>query len=208
MKQFGTDEKVVKQTEQRETGDLKVRVKKLRAEGKTYRDIARQERISIAQISRILKQPTESEAGVKPQTSSVDLDREEASTVFEQFERGKSLPRIVIDHKISPDKLRQRYDEYVDLMKIDLNQPIVPEKIKELEKLLKGEICLSCRLTQLFAQLFQQAKDIGEFKLRNCSYVNARGFCTNWHWENEGGSKYNRLADALRCAFCFNFNRI
>lgn len=56
---MGTDEKFAKQTEQRETGDLKVRVKKLRAKRKTYRDIARQERIFIAQISRILKQPDE-----------------------------------------------------------------------------------------------------------------------------------------------------
>lgn len=203
---MGTDEKVAKRMEHCETDDLKVRIEKLRAKGKTYREIAKQERVSIAQISRILKQPTVGEAGVKPQTSSVDSDGEEAAAVFELLEKGKSLPKIVIDRKMSPHEARQLHEEWVGLKEIDVNQPIVLKQIKQLQKLLAHEIVLSLPLRQLF----KQAGDIGGFRLKNCSYVNSKGFCTNWYWNSEDGSKYHKQADALRCAFCFDFkdNRV
>lgn len=199
-----TDEKASKQAEQPETGDLKARIEKLRAEGKTYRQIAEMEHVSIAQISRILKKPAVIEPSIKPESPSSEMDGEEVSRIFEQFEKGKSLTRIVIEFKINPDRVRQLYEKWIELKKIDVNQPIVLEKIKELQELLAEEIVISVP----FRQLFRQAEEIGEFKMKKCSYADTNGFCRNWYWNNEDGSKYHERADALRCAFCFDFNRI
>lgn len=105
---------VLKQGEERKTDDLKRRIKKLRADGKTYRDIAKQERISIAQISRILKEhgediPRESEA------RKIDGDAEEAARVFEMLEKGIPVTKIVINQKIAPDKANQLFQKWREL---------------------------------------------------------------------------------------------
>jgi hypothetical protein len=197
------DETAPEQTEQHEASDLKARIQKHRAEGKTYREIAEMERVSIAQISRILKKPAVTESSVKPESTGPETDGEDASRMFEQFEKGISLPKVVIQLRTSPDKVRQLYDKWIGLKKIDVNQPILLEKIKELEQLLAEEIVLSVPLRMLL----EQAREIGRLKLRKCSYVSAEGFCTNWYWNREDGSEYHKQADALRCAFCFHFNR-
>lgn len=136
MKSLETDEMIAKQTRQPEKCDLKARVKKLRAEGRTYREIAKQERISIAQISRILNEPIEGEAGPKPQTSSVNLDGEEASRVFQMIERGTPLTKIVIETKMHPDKVKQLFQKSVEL-KLEQLKPLgylmlTKEEMKEI----------------------------------------------------------------------------
>jgi transposase len=199
-----TDEMAPEQTEQHETNDLKARIQKHRAEGKTYRDIAKLERVSIASISRALKRPSEGETGLEPQTPTVAPDEEEAATVFEMLENGTSLPKIVIELKMSPDKVRQLYDKWVELKKIDVNQPIVFEKIRELQELVGQGIVMSIPSRQLA----REAKDIGGFRLKNCSHPNGEGFCTNWYWNREDGSQYHKRADPLCCAFCYAFNRV
>lgn len=198
-----TDEKASKQAEQPETGDLKARIEKLRAEGKTYRQIAEMERVSIAQISRILKKPAVMEPSIKPESPTPETDGEQASRLFDKFEKGVSLPQVVIGLKMPPDIVRQFYDQWVELKEIDVNQPIVLKKIKELEEWLMEEFVSNFLLRQLLGH----AKDIGGFRLRNCSYVDSEGFCRNWYWKKEDGSEYHKQADALRCAFCFDFNK-
>jgi hypothetical protein len=199
---LGTDEKLAKHTEQGKTADLRTRIENLRAEGKTYRQIAEMERVSIAQISRLLKKPAVTESSVKPESTGPETDGEDASRIFEEFEKGVSLPKVVIQLRTSPDKVRQLYDKWIGLKKIDVNQPTVLEKIKELDELLAEEIASSVPLRMLFGQ----ARGMGGLKLRKCGYVNAEGFCTNWVWKRKDGSEVHKQAEALRCAFCYDFN--
>jgi len=204
-KQTGTNGTDLEQSKQRETNNLKARVEKLRADGKTYRDIAKQERISIAQISRILNQPEKGEADLKPQTSETDFG-EQASRVFELLEKGNPLPKIVIRLKMSPNKVEELNEMWMRLKETDVNQPIVMEKIRELDEVLVSHVDNDKLRHQELEALKNQAKESGEYKMKHCGYVNGYGFCTCWSWKKTDGESYYKKPDSLRCAFCHRFS--
>ncbi len=200
---MGTNETGTKQRKQQETDDLKSRIRKLRNEGYTYRKIAQLEHVSIAQISRILNEPSGDETETKPQTTEGDLG-EEASEVFELLEKGNPLSKIVINLKMSPHRVEELNEMWIRLKKKDVNQPIVLERIQELDEVLVWHMDIKHKELEA---LQTQTEETGEYRMKYCSNINERGFCTRWTWKDTDGISYYRKPNGLRCAFCHNFER-
>ena len=69
-------------------------------------------------------------------------EREEAKKkpiveVFKRLEEGKTLPRIVVETGLDPDEVKKCYEKWLELKKIDINQPTVLKDIEELKRKLK-----------------------------------------------------------------------
>ncbi|RLE46998.1 MAG: hypothetical protein DRJ31_09425 [Candidatus Methanomethylicota archaeon] len=58
--------------------------------------------------------------------------------VFKRLEEGKSLPKIVIETGLDPDKVKEIYNKWLELRKIDVNQPVVLKEIEELKEKLSN----------------------------------------------------------------------
>jgi transposase len=136
LKQMRTGETAPEQMEQHETSNLRARVQKHRAEGKSYRDIAKLEKISIGQISRILNQPAEGEPTLQTGRSTVDVNGDVASRVFEMLEKGTPPTDVVIKLKLHPDKANQLFQKWRELRLEELNPlgylMLTREEIKEI----------------------------------------------------------------------------
>jgi len=52
--------------------------------------------------------------------------------VFKRLEEGKSLPKIVVETGLDPEKVKEIYQKWLDLKKIDINQPTVLKDIEDL----------------------------------------------------------------------------
>ena len=161
--------------------ELEDRILKLRSKGKTYREIAKIERVSPAQISRILKKCQTAET--LEDYSAYEGDN--ASAVFELFERGVSPAQVVIELRTDPDKVKVLHEKWRDLKSISIYEWAF--KQKALKDLLK------------------QAEVVGGFRFRNCANIDEDRYCTWWSHEGEDGKEYINKAKRLRCAFCNGF---
>lgn len=106
----------MKHMEKHETDDLETKIKKLRAEGKSYREIAKEANASISTIHRILKPPaisTTDEDRLK--ADSAELDGELASRLFKLFRSSKSLIDVVIEEKLPPETVVKYYQRWGEL---------------------------------------------------------------------------------------------
>jgi len=54
--------------------------------------------------------------------------------VFKRLEEGKTLPKIVIETGLDPDEVKKIYEKWLELKKIDINQPAVLNDIKKLKE--------------------------------------------------------------------------
>jgi transcriptional regulator with XRE-family HTH domain len=172
-----------KELNERERDGLEERVVRLWSEGLTYREIAKQERISISQISRILNKSSTPKAASEESVP----EGEEAAEAFELFEKGVSLPKVVIDLKANPDMVKALYEKWLDLKGVNVMEWIFRQVAME--------------------DLLEQAKSLGGFRVENCAKVNAVGYCTNWKYEGNDGESYYKKANPLRCAYCDRFQR-
>lgn len=119
-----TEETCLEQTDQL---SLETKIRNLRSEGKTYREIAEILRVSIAKISRALNVPKQDEKMAPTQQG------EPASRLFQLLEKGRTLSQIVIKLRLEPEAVKELYSEWVSLNQVDVNQPN-PEKLdKKLE---------------------------------------------------------------------------
>ena len=180
--------------EQTKQVDLKTKLENLRAEGKSYREIAQIAHVSIAQISRTLNQPNQQheEAPVAEEPFGITY-----AEVFQLLEKGAPLPNIVIQLKKEPKVVQGIYKEWVELKQMDVNQP----NLSRLDSKLKDHILSHSVLDSLL----EHAGDVGSFRKDYCRSVDSNGFCTVWNYPKENGSQFLKKAQALRCAFCDNF---
>lgn len=58
--------------------------------------------------------------------------------VFKRLEEGKTLAKIVVETGLDPDEVKKIYGKWLELKKIDVNQPTVPKIIEDLKKELEG----------------------------------------------------------------------
>lgn len=180
-----TDETCLKQTNQ---SNLDTEIRKLRAEGKTYRQIAEILHVSIAKISRTLNKP-----GQKEETAPTQQG-EMASKVFQLLEKGRTLSKIVIELKLEPEVVKDLYDKWVGLSQNDAKLP----NLKGLNQALQDHIMNHHGLNRLL----EKARNAGVFKKNNCEYYNdSTAECSV--------SPYFRIATeddcTLICAFCSHF---
>lgn len=174
-----------KQTEQL---SLENRIRNLRAEGKTYREIAEIAHVSIAQISRILNEPKE-----KEETASTQ-EGELASRVFQLLEKGRTLSQIVIRLKLEPEVVKDLYGKWVGLNQTDVNQPNLDKLDRKLESHISAHFGLD--------RLLEKAWNSGVFRRDNCANRsnNPDGTCEFSPCKGEDTD------DAvLCCAFCHRF---
>jgi len=164
----------------------------LRAEGKTYREIAKILHISIANISRTLKGPKQ-----KDETTSTPQG-EIASQVFHLLEKGRTLSQIVIRLKLEPEIVRDLYSKWVELNNIDVNQP----NLEKLDQKLKNHFS-DHRGLEVFLQI---ARNRNAFRKDNCAnrLDNSEGFCKFSTCEN-GGDMEDEEDVSLHCSFCDHF---
>jgi len=57
--------------------------------------------------------------------------------VFRLLEEGKTLPKIVVETGLDPDEVKKYYEKWLELKKIDINQPTVLKEIEELKENLR-----------------------------------------------------------------------
>lgn len=110
-----TDEKDTEQTKRLETEDLAAWIRRLRALGYTYRQIAQITHSSIAHISRVLKPPaipTKDESGTK---AASEFDGELASKLFTHFKNSRSLIDVVIEEKLPPEIVKKYFQKWGEL---------------------------------------------------------------------------------------------
>ncbi len=136
---------------------------------------------------------------------------EEAALVFEMLQKGKELPKIVIELKIPPKTVKNYYDGWVQLKKADMNQKFVPVIIDRL----KAEVgSVKDGLNSLEGKLVPFVSSVGSYKLRNCKH-NIDGYCMNWLWYEppehitseykEKNGKYYMHAEQFCCGLCTAF---
>jgi len=53
--------------------------------------------------------------------------------VFKRLEEGKTLPRIVVETGLDPEKVKEIYNKWLELRKIDIHQPTVLKDIEEIK---------------------------------------------------------------------------
>jgi len=53
--------------------------------------------------------------------------------VFKRLEEGKTLPKIVVETGLDPEKVKEIYNKWLELRKIDINQPTVLKDIEEIK---------------------------------------------------------------------------
>jgi transposase len=183
VKQLETDETGLEQTEQLSKEN---RIRKERDEGKTYREIAKKEHVSISQICRVLNGPKQKEEWApSPQG-------DKASKVFSLLEKGRTLPQIVIELKLEPEIVKKFYDMWVELKQIDVNEP----NLKKLDQKLESHISNHNGLDRLLEVTLNEG-----FSRRNSySYFNSiEGVCPFLIDKNEGMEGANPV---LNCVFC------
>jgi DNA-binding MarR family transcriptional regulator len=155
------------------------KVKQLYTQGLGYREIAEKVGLSISTIHRILK-PKALEETIEKHENEEDVAR-----IFTLLEKGISLTEIVISLKKDPAKVKQIYQEWVELKGIDLNE------FKAWKSLLDN--------------LLKEALSIGLYRKKNCIHINEEGYCRAWIYTKENGKKEYGKAKELRCAFCHGF---
>ncbi len=135
----------------------------------------------------------------------------EAAVVFALLEKGKELPKIVIELKIDPENVKNYYDRWLELKKADVNQKFVPVIIDRL----KTEVdSVKDDLNSLDDKLVPFVSSVGSYKLRNCSH-NIDGYCMNWVWNEppefitsdykEKHGKHYMHAEQFCCGLCTAF---
>ncbi len=78
--------------------------------------------------------------------------------VFKRLEEGKTLPKIVVETGLDPDKVKEIYNKWLELRKIDVNQPIVLKDIEELRKEFRGVLVNIQALTRAMLNTFNLVK--------------------------------------------------
>lgn len=109
----------------------------------------------------------------------------EALTVFRLLEEGKSLTKIVIETGISPENVKQYYEKWYELKRIDINQPTTLELLSQVQEILERMI--------FTATLFRD----------RCRYFNEKkGICEAWrfHTISKGKNefKFDKTANVYR----------
>jgi len=187
-----TDKTCLKQTKQL---DLETKIRNLRAEQKTYRQIAQILQVSIAEISRILHQPKHN--GERTPTQQGEI----ASQVFKLLEKGRTLSQIVIKLRLPPEVVKNLYNKWVELNQIDVNQPNLEKLDQKLESHVTGHRSLDT--------LLEKARNCSAFRKDLCANRSdiSEGFCKLFPFENGGDVESE---DAfLRCFFCsFYISRV
>jgi len=67
----------------------------------------------------------------------VEARKKPVIEVFRLLEDGKTLPKVVVETGLDPDEVRKYYEKWLELKKIDINQPAVLKEIEELKESLK-----------------------------------------------------------------------
>jgi transposase len=179
---MGTDEK---DREQKKRDDLKSRIRRLRAEGKAYREIAKSELVSIAQISRILNEPKRKEEEV-PSNQPGEI----AAKVFSLLEDGRTLPEVVIQLRFEPKIVEDLYNKWIRLRGTDVNY----HNLDRLDEKLQKHILNHRKIENLLLM----SKGVGEYRRRECSNVDEDSVCMFSTYLDEETA-------VLRCAFCLDF---
>lgn len=169
---------------------LETKIRNLRAEGKTYREIAHTLLVSISTISRILNAPQPNEE--RASTPQGEL----ASQVFQLLEKGKTLAQIVIKLRFDPEVVKDLYGKWVGLNQTDVNQP----NLDKLDRKLASHISDHNRLDRLL----EKAWDSGVFRRNNCANQlnNPESSC---EFLPSIGENTNCEDAILHCAFCNRF---
>ncbi len=118
----------------------------LRRRGYTYRQIAKMLRVSFRDISRALGN---------------DQRDDDVFLVFRELEKGRSLPEIVIRHKIPPERVENIARQYAALKNIDVSRLADLEKrVKRLEDLVSSTFeeitCKDCGFTYLAPKIYDE----------------------------------------------------
>lgn len=179
---MGTDETDLEQEKQVEQ---KSRIRKLRAEGKTYREIAGIEHVSISTISRTLNDPNQQPNEMVSQEGDI------AAKVFQLLERGHTLPQVVIKLRLRPEAVEDLHNKWVKLKQIDFNQP----NLEKLDEKLKSHISAQYELDNFL----EQAMEMGTNRKENCSHKNSDESCIFSSNTDE------EEISSLRCVFCNYF---
>lgn len=82
------------------------------------------------------------ENALKARQSKALKENELTAKVFEMLEKGRSLANIVIELKADPDVVKRLYEKWVELKRIDVNQPVVLKRLEELSDLLKATFAI------------------------------------------------------------------
>ena len=135
---------------------------------------------------------------------------EEASRVFELLEAGETLPRIVIQLEMEPHRVEDLYHHWLEIRRIDVNQPPVLKQVKEVnDYVCEIHVDLinhkNSNTHRSMESLLEHAANIGTYKVQNCRHVNEDGYCTWWQWTDQYGRGVWKKADPVRCAFCTIF---
>jgi len=157
------------------------RVLELLGEGRTYREVAKTEHLSISQIHRIAHR---SDAQDTTEDRYV-TEGNDAPMLFQFFEKNTPLTQVVIQSKVDPDTVKRCYEKWLSLKGINVTEWMFKQVAME--------------------DLLTQAMVVGQFRSRNCANINEADYCTNWTHQGDDGRTHYRKVNPLRCAFCISF---
>jgi len=118
--------------------------------------------------------------------------------------------------RIKPDRIKKRWyvKPHPDLCRTCASVALDPDLIREQ----LGRINKLASLLPSINALVRHAKDTGDFKAKNCTYVDKEGYCTYWRWDippthhtknykRNAEGRYHIPAEALLCADCHAFKK-
>jgi hypothetical protein len=95
--------------------------------------------------------------------------------IFERLDRGEGLTRIAIELRADPDAVREAYEKWVSLKEVDVNQPKVLRRLREIE----GRLAiLEGFMGWIGMSVDRRLRD----DHNGCKYMSGDGYCAAWHW--------------------------